>query len=397
MSDKNKNTVNRGRNRLGVDTILTHGGYDPQDHYGFVNPPITRGSTVLFPDAATMRNRNQPYSYGTRGTPLNTVLENITNELEGAEGTILVPSGLAAVTVPLLGFLSAGDHALFVDTIYTPTRHFADTMLKRMGVDAEYFAPDIGADIIDLIRPNTKVIFLEAPASNTFEMQDVPAITALAQERGIITMLDNTYATPLYFRPLEHGVDISIHAATKYPSGHADVLYGMVSANAKHWPALLEAHGTIGACANPEDTYLIIRGMRTMGIRLRHHEKSALDIAQWLETQEGVGAVMHPALKSHVGHEIWKRDFEGSSGIFSFVLKDAGQEHADAFLDALQFFGLGYSWAGYESLAVHVNLRDRTVSKKDYGGQIIRLQIGLEDIEDLRADIANGLRAANAL
>lgn len=396
MSDPKKPTPNH-RNRLGTDTYLAHGGYDPQDHYGFVNPPITRGSTVLFPDTETMRNRSQPYSYGTRGTPLNTVLENIVNELEGSEGTILVPSGMAAVTIPLFAYLSAGDHALFVDTIYNPTRNFADTMLKKLGVEVDYFAPDIGVDIEALIKPNTKVIFLESPASNTFEMQDVPAITTIARARNIVTMLDNTYATPLYYRPLEHGVDVSIHAATKYPSGHADVLYGMVSANKEHWPTLYEAHNTIGACANPEDTYLIIRGMRTMGVRLRHHEKSALDIARWLEGQKGVGQVMHPALESHPGHDIWKRDFSGSSGIFSFVLKDAGPEHAAAFLDSLTLFGLGYSWAGYESLAVHVNLSDRTVAAKDYGGQVIRLQIGLEDAEDLKAEIAAGLHAAAAV
>ena len=224
--------------------------------------------------------------------------------MKGSAGTIAVPSGLAAVTVPLLGFLSAGDHALLVDSIYYPTRRFADGMLKRLGVDVEYYRPEIGADIASLVRPETKLIFLEAPGSNTFEMQDIPAITAVARERGIITMLDNTWATPLFFKPLDHGVDISIHAATKYPGGHSDVLLGTVSANEACWPRLWDTFLSLGTCAGPDDVYQVFRGLRTMGVRMERHQKSALEVARWLGTQSGVAEVLHPALESHPGHAI---------------------------------------------------------------------------------------------
>lgn len=381
----------------GIHTRLAHIGNDPRDYFGFVNPPVVHASTVLFPDAETMASRNQKYTYGTRGTPTTDALASAIDALEGSAGTILVPSGLAAVTVPLLGFLSSGDHVLIVDSVYHPTRHFADTMLRRMGVEVEYYDPHVGADIAALMKPNTKVVFTESPGSNTFEMQDIPAIARVAKERGAVVMMDNTWATPVHFRPLEHGVDISIHAATKYPAGHSDVLLGTVSANERCWPQLLEAHGALGCCAAPDDVYQVLRGLRTMGVRLERHELSALEIARWLETQPGVARVLHPGLESFPGHTLWKRDFSGSSGIFSAVLASGGKEKAHAFLDALEIFGLGYSWGGFECLAVHVSLDDRTVSKRDYGGPVIRLQIGLENVEDIKADIARGLSAASAV
>jgi cystathionine beta-lyase len=254
-------------------------------------------------------------------------------------------------------FLSAGDHALFVDTIYNPTRRFADTMLARLGVEVEYYEPEIGADIANLIKPNTKVVFTESPGSNTFEMQDIPAIAAAARAAGAVTMLDNTWATPLFFKPLDFGVDISIHAATKYPAGHSDVLLGTVSANERCWEQLYETYLTLGTPAGPDDVYQVLRGLRTMGVRLEKHQENALGIARWLEGRPGVKSVLHPALESHPGHAIWKRDFSGASGIFSFVL-EGGDAEAEAFLDALEIFGLGYSWGGYESLAVQVYLGD---------------------------------------
>ncbi|PYE87212.1 cystathionine beta-lyase [Phyllobacterium leguminum] len=381
---------------LGINTRLAHAGYDPSDYYGFLNPPVVHASTVLFPDAQTMASGKQKYTYGTRGTPTSDALASAVDMLEGSAGTVLVPSGLAAVTVPLLAFLSAGDHVLFVDTIYYPTRHFADTMLTRLGIEVEYYDPHLGAGISALMRPNTKVVFTESPGSNTFEIQDIPAISAMAHEAGAIVMMDNTWATPLYFRPLDHGVDISIHAATKYPSGHSDVLLGTVSANARCWPQLLESHGTLGMCAAPDDVYQILRGLRTMGVRLDAHQKSALEIARWLETQLGVASVLHPALESHPGHDIWKRDFTGASGVFAFVLAGGGATRAQAFLDALKLFGIGYSWGGYGSLALQVNIADRTVARTDYPGPVIRLQIGLEDTADLIADLQNGFDAASA-
>ncbi|MCR9123813.1 MAG: cystathionine beta-lyase [Phyllobacteriaceae bacterium] len=399
--------------KRGINTQLAHSGNDPHAYFGWVNPPVVHGSTVLFPDAATMkatqvrdpdaaaRSRIQPYTYATYGSPTTDALCEAVNALEGSAGTILVPSGLAAVTVPLLAFLTAGDHVLIVDTVYYPTRRFADTILSRMGVEVEYFAPDLGADIATLFRDETRVLFMEAPGSNTFEMQDVPAMTAAAKAVGIVTMIDNTWATPLFFKPLDHGVDISIHAATKYPGGHSDVLMGMVSANQESWATLYNTQVALGTCGAPDDAYLVLRGLRTMGIRLERHQTTARALARWLEEAAKepdsiVGDVLYPPLESFPGHEIWKRDFSGAAGLFSFVIKDGTEAQAHAFLDALEIFGLGYSWGGYESLVTHVYLKDRTVPGRDYGGEVVRLQIGLEDEADLKADIERGLAAAKA-
>jgi cystathionine beta-lyase len=385
----------------GTDTKLCHIGYDPTDYHGFVNPPVVHASTVLFPNARAMETRSQPYTYGTRGTPTTDALCRAIDELEGSAGTILVPSGLAAITVPFLAFLSAGDHALIVDSVYSPCRHFCDTMLTRLGVEVEYYDPEIGADIERLIRTNTKLVHTEAPGSNTMEMQDIRAIADAAHKHDCVVTIDNTWATPLYFKALDFGADVTIHAATKYPSGHSDILMGTVSANAKHWPVLLEANITLGICAAPDDSYQILRGLRTMGLRLDHHYKSALQIAKWLEARNDVARVLHPALESFPGHAIWKRDFKGASGVFSFVLPAASQDKikpkAHAFLDALELFGLGWSWGGYESLAVHVNLNDRKIRKGPSDGAVIRLQIGLENIEDIQADLARGFAAAAAV
>jgi cystathionine beta-lyase len=380
----------------GINTRLAHSGNDPRDYYGFVNPPVVHASTVLYPDAATMASRGQKYTYGTRGTPTTDALAGAIDALEGSAGTIIVPSGLAAVTVPLLAFAAAGDHVLIVDSVYHPTRHFADTMLKRLGVEVEYYDPYVGAGISGLMKPNTRIVFTESPGSNTYEMQDIPAIAKAAHAGGAVVMMDNTWATPLYFKPLDHGVDISIHAATKYPAGHSDVLLGTVSANEACWERLHEGFVTLGCCSGPDDVYQVLRGLRTMGVRLEHHRKSALEVAAWLEGRPGVAQVLHPALPSHPGHALWKRDFCGSSGIFSIVLDGGGQKEQHAFLDALTLFGLGYSWGGYESLAVPVFLGDRVVARGSYAGPLIRLQIGLEDVEDIKADLLRGLAAAKA-
>lgn len=394
--DKGEGRVDGAAPDKGINTLLAHAGNDPHAYYGFVNPPVVHASTVLFPDAATMASRKQRYTYGTRGTPTTDALADAIDALEGSAGTVLVPSGLAAVTLPLLAFLSSGDHVLIVDSVYNPTRRFADTMLARLGVSVEYYPPEIGGGIARLLRPETKVVFTESPGSNTFEVQDIPAIASAARGHGAIVMMDNTWATPIHFRPLEHGVDISIHAATKYPAGHSDVLLGTVSASERCWDRLHDAFITMGVCAGPDDVYQVLRGLRTMGVRLARHEESALDIARWLEGQPGVARVLHPALESFETHSLWKRDFGGSSGIFSIVLDGGGERQVHAFLDALEIFGLGYSWGGFESLAVHVWLGDRTVSRSEYGGPVIRLQIGLEDVDDLKADISAGLAAAAA-
>jgi cysteine-S-conjugate beta-lyase len=384
----------KDKQKQGVNTRLAHMGYDPLGYHGFVNPPVVHASTVLFPDARTMETGGQKFTYGTRGTTTTEALCTAIDELEGSAGTVLVPSGLVAVTLPLLAFLAAGDHLLVTDSVYNPTRRFADQMLSRFGVQVEYYDPRIGAGIERLMKPNTRVVFTESPASNTFEIQDIPAIARIAKAGGAVVMMDNTWATPLLFRPLDHGVDISIHAATKYPAGHSDVLLGTVSANAAHWPQLWQAFVNMGCMPGPDDVYQVLRGLRTMGVRLERHQHSALEIARWLETQGGVARVLHPALESFPDHAMWKRDFSGSSGIFSIVLESGGRQAAHAFLDALEIFGLGYSWGGYESLAVHVNLADRTTGERDYEGPVIRLQIGLEDVADLKADIERGLAAA---
>jgi cysteine-S-conjugate beta-lyase len=385
----------------GINTRLGHLGHDPKSYHGFVNPPVVHASTVLFETSESMsapESRMQKYTYGTHGTPTTDALCDALNELEGAAGTVLVPSGLVAVTLPLLAYLSAGDHALIVDSVYFPTRRFCNTMLKRLGISVDYYDPAIGAGIEALIKPNTRLVHLEAPGSNTFEMQDVPAIAAAAHRHGCVVTMDNTWATPVYFRPLDFGVDVSIHAATKYPSGHSDVLMGTVSANAEHWPALKEANMTLGLCAAPDDAYQILRGLRTMGIRLERHQQSALAVAQWLEGRDDVASVLHPALPSFDGHELWKRDFKGASGIFSVILKANDEtrfaEKANAFLNALKLFGLGYSWGGYESLAVPVKLADRVVRKQPPEGPVIRLQIGLEDVADIINDLERGFAAA---
>ncbi|WP_422370202.1 cystathionine beta-lyase [Hoeflea sp.] len=384
----------------GVNTRLAHSGYSPRDFHGFVNPPVVHASTVLYPDAETMETRNQRYTYGTYGTPTTSALNAAIDELEGSAGTVSVPSGLAALVLPFLSALSAGDHLLVVDSIYGPTRNLCKGMLARFGIETSYYDPAIGSGIEELMRPNTKLVHTEAPGSNTFEMQDIPAIAEVAHAHGALVSMDNTWATPLFFKPLDHGVDISIHAATKYPAGHSDVLIGTVSANETAWPALWKTFAMMGICAAPDDAYATLRGLRTMGVRLERHQQSALAIARALEGLPGVAKVLHPALESFPGHDLWKRDFCGSSGIFSIVLDiaDVSRHRAKshAFLDALEIFGLGYSWGGYESLAVGVNLSDRTIALPPKEGPVIRLQIGLEDSQDLLADIERGLAAAAA-
>lgn len=385
----------------GPNTLLSHIGNRPSDYHGFVNPPVVHASTVLFPDARTMETTRQKYTYGTHGTPTTDALCEAIDTLEGSAGTILLPSGLAAVSLAFLAFLSAGDHALVVDSVYGPTRRFCNKMLKRLGIEVEYYDPLVGGGIEALIKPNTRLVHTEAPGSNTFEMQDIAAISAAAHRHGCVVTMDNTWATPLYFRPLDHGVDISIHAVTKYPAGHSDILMGAVSANAAHWDRLNEANTDFGMCGSPDDSYQVLRGLRTMGVRLQRHQESALNIARWMEEREDVARVLHPALPSFPGHELWKRDFKGASGIFSLVLKadsaDRFRAKAHTFLDALSLFGLGWSWGGFESLAVHVNLSDRQVCPVPQDGPVIRLQIGLEDVADIRRDLEAGFVAAAAV
>ncbi|MET3599294.1 cystathionine beta-lyase [Martelella mangrovi] len=383
----------------GDNTNLAHAGHDPETFYGFVNPPVVHASTVLFPDAKTAVGGTQKYTYGTHGTPTTDALCAALNTIENAAGTLLYPSGLASITMPWLAFLSPGDHILIVDSVYDPARRFADNVLKRMGVEVEYYHPALGLEVEKMFRPNTRIFHTEAPGSNTFEMQDIRALSDLAHAKGAIVSMDNTWATPLFFKPLDFGVDLSLNAATKYPSGHSDILMGTASANERCFAQLEEHYTWTGMCAAPDDSYQILRGLRTMGVRLAHHQKSAFTVARWLEERPEVSRVLHPGLPSFPGHDIWKRDFKGASGLFSFVLKaeeGAFRRRQHAFLDALDIFGIGYSWGGYESLAVPVNLSNRTVCTAPEDGPVIRLQIGLEDVDDLMADLEKGLAAASA-
>ena len=386
------------RASLGPRTRLVHAGRDPSEQFGFVNTPIYRGSTVLYPDVDSLTRRDSRFAYGTKGTPTTEALERAWSELSGAAGTVLVPSGLAAVAVAILAAVEAGCHILVSDSVYRPTRVFCDGFLKRMGVETEYYDPLIGAGIAGLIRPNTKVVFTEAPGSQSFEVQDIPAIAEAAHKAGACVIMDNTWATPIFFPPHERGVDLAVEAGTKYLSGHSDLLLGLVSANKEWAPRLRETFDLMAPCAGPEDVFLALRGLRTMRLRVDEAQKQGLDMARWMQTRPEVARVLHPALPDDPGHAIWKRDFLGSTGLFSVILKPASAKAIAAMLDGLELFGLGFSWGGFESLVTPFDCRTyRTATKWAAEGPGLRLQIGLEDLDDLKTDLDKGfarLRAA---
>ena len=369
-----------------------------------VNPPVVRASTIVFDTfselkQATLQRGNRVPFYGRRGTDTHFALQEAICELEGGVGCALYPCGAAAVSGALLAFLQSGDHLLMVDSVYEPTRALCDKLLKGFGIETTYYDPQIGSAIAGLIKANTKVIFLESPGSLTFEMQDIPAICAVAQQHNIITILDNTWASPILCQPFALGVDISIQAATKYIVGHSDVMLGTASANEKHWPALREHSYLMGYCASADDAYTALRGLRTLAVRMQQHEQSALTVANWLQQRPEVETVLHPALPSHPGHVIFQRDFSGSNGLFSFVLKQGSQQQVAAFIEGMSHFKMGFSWGGYESLITATmkvqNLR--TASTWQYSGPLIRLHIGLEHVDDLMADLSAAFaRFANA-
>lgn len=365
---------------------------------GIVNTPVWRASTILYDDVAHLRagggrDTHHRLFYGRRGTPTQWSLADALTELEpGAEATLLYPSGLAAIAAALLAVLSTGDHLLVPDSAYDPTRAFADGMLKRMGISTTYYDPLIGAGIEALCTERTRAIVLESPGSLTFEVQDIPAIVAVAKARGIATLLDNTWATPLLLPAIAMGVDYSILACTKYVVGHSDVMLGSVTAAKGKYAALRDASYQLGQTASPDDAWLGSRGLRTMAVRLRQHGESALKIAQWLSTRPEVARVLHPALPDCPGHAVFKRDFRGASGLFSFVLRGGDEESRAALIDGLTHFGIGYSWGGYESLAIPVDPQKiRTATRWQAEGPAVRLQIGLEDADDLIADLEAGL------
>ncbi|KPF71899.1 cystathionine beta-lyase [Bosea sp. AAP35] len=385
--------------RLNERTRLVLAGRDPADSYGFVNPPIVRGSTVVYPNTADFLARRSRYTYGTQGNPTIDALVAACNTIEGGAGTVVTPSGLMACTLPFLAFLSAGDHVLVTDSVYRPTRNFCETMLKRLGIETTYYDPAVGAGIESLFKPNTRAIWTEAPGSQTFEMQDISAIAAAAHVHDILVMMDNTWATPLFFDSHKAGVDITIQAGTKYYAGHSDVLIGTVSARTPElYARLRQSWEQLGIIIAPEDAFLTLRGMRTMALRLKEQMPAGIAMAQWLAARPEVARVMHPALPNDPGHALWKRDFTGASSLFGIELAPVSMTAVAAMLDGLSLFGMGASWGGYESLVLPFDCKAyRTVTTPAFKGPTVRIHIGLEDLDDLKADLDAGfarLRAA---
>lgn len=373
------------------ETEVVHVGRKPFEQHGFVNTPVYRGSTVLYPTLEALKTRTQAYTYGRRATPTTHALEEAIAHLEGGAATILTSSGLAAISTAILAFVNSGDHILMVDSVYQPARAFADKMLKRLGVETTYYDPLIGSDIDKLFRPNTRLVLVEAPGSQTFEMQDIPAIATAAHAKNIWVMADNTWATPLYCKPLALGADVSIQAATKYIVGHADAMLGAITVNARAAKLVDNAKEALGTCPGSEETYLGLRGMRTLAVRLERHQRSGIAVAEWLQSRPEVDRVLHPALPDDPGHAIWKRDFTGACGLFTAVLKPIPENALAAFLDGLKFFGMGYSWGGYESLVVPFDPTPyRTATRWRGPGPALRFHVGLEAVDDLIADLAAG-------
>jgi len=395
----NSSENNQRSKPLEAETTLVISGRDTEAQKGFVNPPVVHGSTLLYQTDDDLHAHRGEFQYGRHGTPTTKALQEALMALEGPQcaGVGLAPSGLSAITTTLLAVLNAGDHLLVCDNAYRPSRNFCNGLLSRYGVETTYFDPLIGAGIAGLFKPNTKAVLVEAPGSQSFEMPDIPAIAAVAHARGALVIDDNTWATALYHRSLDQGVDISMQAATKYVGGHSDIMFGTISANARAWPMISEAIRLLGVCAGPDDVFLALRGLRTLAVRLAQHHRSALEVARWLRTRPEVLRVLHPALESDPGHAIWKRDFTGASGLFSIVLKPAPQKAVDALLNAVRLFGMGYSWGGFESLIIPFDCAPyRTATRWAPGGPALRLHIGLENVDDLKADLERGFAAFNA-
>lgn len=379
----------------GPSTHAAHLGRDPQRFLGAVNTPVVRASTIVFPDVAALeasaRGEGESIGYGLHGLPTVRDLQAAVAAIEGGHAAFAVPSGLTATTLPLLALLSAGDHVLVTDSVYGPTRRFCDLHLRRLGVQVDYYDPLVGSAIDALFKPNTRVVFTESPGSLTFEVQDIPAIAAVAHARGAKVVLDNTWATPFLFRSFDHGIDVSVHAATKYIGGHSDVLLGLIITNEATTPALHRLWTDMGVTASTDDCFLGLRGLRTLPVRLAQHQRSALEIARWLAGRPEVREVIYPALPGSRGHELWRRDFLGASGLFGVVLQPVARERVDAMLDGMRLFAMGWSWGGFESLIIPTwPERARTATRWDAGGPCLRLGIGLEDAADLIADLAAG-------
>jgi cystathionine beta-lyase len=380
----------------GASTLATHAGWDATSHQGSVNPPVYHTSTVLFPTVERLfAGETAPFAgmrYGRVGTPTSLAFEEAVTALEGGHAAVVASSGLGACCASLLAWLRAGDHLLITDSVYGPVRGFLAKTMTGLGVEVEYFRPDIGADIRTLFRPNTRVVYLESPGSWSFEIQDVPAIAELAKARGITVMIDNSWPTPVLFKPLKHGVDLSIEAATKYIAGHSDAMLGVTTAaDAQTYLKLKMGHYTMGQCAGPDALFLGLRGLRTLPVRLERHGRTGLALAEWLVGRPEVARVLHPALTTDPGHRLWKRDFSGCSGLFGVLLKPCSRVAVTAMVENMRLFRMGWSWGGFESLIVpgfHLPTRSVTAWPD---GVLLRIHAGLEDFEDLRDDLADGL------
>jgi cysteine-S-conjugate beta-lyase len=380
----------KNRSSLQPTTRLATAAREYNEH-GAVNPAVYHASTITFPDMATLNNREQTYTYGRKGTPTSRAFESAVAEMEGGHDCKAAPSGLAAITAALLAFLKSGDHLLMVDTVYWPVRHLCDTLLKGLGIETTYYDPLIGNNISALMRPTTRVVYCECPGSQTMEMQDVPVIAAAAHVGGAIAMIDNTWSGGHFYKAFDHGCDVSVQAATKYIIGHSDAMLGTVVCNKATWPQFKETFEAMGLFAGPDDMNLGLRGLRTLDVRLQRHMQSAIEVAQWLRARPEVETVLYPALSNSVGHDIWKRDFTGASGLFSIILKPTSQASVAAMVDGLELFSMGFSWGGFESLIVPFTPH-RSATKWETKGPALRLHIGMEHPDDLMRDLEEGFK-----
>jgi cystathionine beta-lyase len=392
MAEKKSN-----KNKPSLETIVTHAGRHPEQHWGYVNTPVYRGSTILFPTLDSLESTEPRFDYGRTGNPSSAAVEECITELEGAAGTVLCPSGLSAISLALLTVLKSGDEVLITDSAYQPTRRVSDGVLTRLGISVRYYDPRFGEKVADLITEKTRAIFVESPGSLTFEVQDLPAIVALARPRDIAVIVDNSWATPLYYHPLALGADLVVHAGTKMFVGHSDAMFGTTSANEKWIKTLKDTHLRLGLCASPDDCFLAARGLRTLAIRMKEHSARSVEMAKWLSAQPGVSRVIHPALPDHPDHAIFARDFSGSGSVFSALLEPKPRAALAAMVDGFGLFGMGWSWGGYESLCLPIHPEKiRTAVKWSEPGPMLRLHIGLEGIDDLKADLAAALERYRA-
>ncbi len=379
------------------NTVVTHAGNRPFENHGIVNPPVYHASTVLSETLEQRIDRSNAYvRYGRSGTPTTFALEDAMSALEQAHGTVLAPSGLAAITMALSAFVEAGDHLLITDSTYTPTRNFCNQTLARLGVETEFFDPLVGAGIAELIRDNTRLVWTECPGSQTFDVQDLPAIVQAAHARDAVVLTDNTWSGGYFRKPLADGVDVSVQAATKYIVGHSDVMMGTIACNEATYETVKASSSSYGMSCGPDDIYLALRGLRTIGVRMDRHFVNGVKVAEWLQSRPEVARVMHPALPQDPGHAIWKRDFTGASGLFGFVLKEDNVERLSAMMNHMKLHGMGSSWGGYESLLIPSwPERSRTATGWDVPGQCMRIHVGLEDTDDLIADLEAGFERMN--